>query len=366
MPALHRYFGTPVTTCDSEHPLLHALLRHPLRHAGHHPRRPGAHGSRIAILGIRLGNGAEGGLPGAEDRRSARAFPEGSRRPRQPHEAQRMAGALARRLDQSCAPCCCSARISFCCVPGLALLALGLLLTVPVSLGPRAARSHHALAQLDDAGPDPLRGRAAVLLPGLHRAGDVPLLRGAGRTLAAPVFVTTAPCWPAASPGWRAARSACRWSINTWPEACACRRAHAANASGGAGAALPGRRLPHLQLHAGAARRQPPRRRRPRLPGAMTRGPISHALVTGGAGCIGSDLAAALLDRGHRVTVIDNLSSGKHRAHRGPAAAPRLPLHRRRPAGPRRAGRGPARASDMVLSPGRQSRRQVRSRRPHR
>ncbi len=35
-------------------------------------------------------------------------------------------------------------------------------------------------------------------------------------------------------------------------------------------------------------------------------------LVTGGAGCIGSDLAAALLDRGHRVTVIDNLGSGKY------------------------------------------------------
>jgi len=35
-------------------------------------------------------------------------------------------------------------------------------------------------------------------------------------------------------------------------------------------------------------------------------------LVTGGAGCIGSDLASALVARGHRVTVIDNLSSGKH------------------------------------------------------
>jgi UDP-glucose 4-epimerase len=34
-------------------------------------------------------------------------------------------------------------------------------------------------------------------------------------------------------------------------------------------------------------------------------------LVTGGAGCIGSDLAAALLNRGCRVTVLDNLSSGK-------------------------------------------------------
>jgi UDP-glucose 4-epimerase len=36
-----------------------------------------------------------------------------------------------------------------------------------------------------------------------------------------------------------------------------------------------------------------------------------NALVTGGAGCIGSDLSAALLARGDRVTVVDNLSSGK-------------------------------------------------------
>lgn len=34
-------------------------------------------------------------------------------------------------------------------------------------------------------------------------------------------------------------------------------------------------------------------------------------LVTGGAGCIGSDLAGALLAQGHRVRVYDNLSSGK-------------------------------------------------------
>ncbi len=36
-----------------------------------------------------------------------------------------------------------------------------------------------------------------------------------------------------------------------------------------------------------------------------------RTLVTGGAGCIGSDLAAALLDQGHDVLVVDNLSSGK-------------------------------------------------------
>jgi UDP-glucose 4-epimerase len=36
-----------------------------------------------------------------------------------------------------------------------------------------------------------------------------------------------------------------------------------------------------------------------------------RALVTGGAGCIGSDLVARLLGRGDSVTVLDNLSSGK-------------------------------------------------------
>ena len=38
-----------------------------------------------------------------------------------------------------------------------------------------------------------------------------------------------------------------------------------------------------------------------------------HVVVTGGAGFIGSNIADAYIERGWRVTIIDNLSGGDRR-----------------------------------------------------
>ena len=45
----------------------------------------------------------------------------------------------------------------------------------------------------------------------------------------------------------------------------------------------------------------------------MTSSPLHwHSLVTGGCGLIGRTLCRRLIDLGHHVTLIDNLSTGSH------------------------------------------------------
>ena len=46
------------------------------------------------------------------------------------------------------------------------------------------------------------------------------------------------------------------------------------------------------------------------LPGDEERPLTMHLLLTGGAGFIGSHLSDSLIDAGHQVTVLDNLSTG--------------------------------------------------------
>ncbi len=89
-----------------------------------------------------------------------------------------------------------------------------------------------------------------------------------------------------------------------------------ADALGGARSALSGGRFPYLRLHSRNSCRGPSAGPSPpalNYSESCAASPMTpQILITGGAGCIGSDLAAALLERGHQVTVLDNLSSGKH------------------------------------------------------
>ena len=81
MPRLHQYLGTPVTTW-----ILNVLYgsrsRTSTAGCAHHPRRLHAHGPHVAVLGVRVRDGAEVGRMDLAHRRGSRAVPQGSGRPR--------------------------------------------------------------------------------------------------------------------------------------------------------------------------------------------------------------------------------------------------------------------------------------------
>ena len=196
--------------------------------------------------------------------------------------------------------------------PGLFLLVLGLLLSLPVSFGPVAARADRALDELDDAGPDPGGARAAERLPGQHRASALQLLAAAHRPLAADIRIQ-----PDHGDRLRADRGGHRTvrafvhAVRAPGAAAAARHQRTAEPPGGNRPAASDIRLSDVLQHAGAARGQPSDETAAARQNREFTPMQDRVLITGGAGCIGSDLAAELLRRGSHVTVLDNLTSGK-------------------------------------------------------
>ena len=100
MPWLHQYLGTPVTTWilnllyGSRFSDIHCGMR------GDLARRLRAHEPRVAVLGVRVRDGAEVGAHGSAHCRGSRPLPQGSRRAREPPQARRLDRALEGGLDQ--------------------------------------------------------------------------------------------------------------------------------------------------------------------------------------------------------------------------------------------------------------------------
>src|SRR5918996_545442 len=86
---------------DPEPRLLEQVLGHPLRHARHHTRRPRAHGSPLAVMGVRVRDDPEVGAHGAADSRGSGVVPQGPRRAIEPPQALGLVLAVGGGLDQS-------------------------------------------------------------------------------------------------------------------------------------------------------------------------------------------------------------------------------------------------------------------------
>ena len=136
MPPLHQYFGTPVTTWILNRALRQPVHRHPLRHARHHPRRAAADGPACRSRGStpRRWCSSRCGWSCAPPRCRSRFLKDREGR-LSPPQAVRLVLAVRTPRGSTCARCSSTAPSSSCSSPGIVLLALGLLLTLPLSFG---------------------------------------------------------------------------------------------------------------------------------------------------------------------------------------------------------------------------------------
>ena len=135
MPPLHQYFGTPFTTWilnrlyGSKFSDIHCGMR------GHHPRRAGADGHRLPVVGVRLGDGAQVGPHGAARPPRCRSPSSRTARAGCPTTSGPAGSRRSPRPGSTCARCSSTAPSSSSSSPGIVLLAAGLLLTLPLSFG---------------------------------------------------------------------------------------------------------------------------------------------------------------------------------------------------------------------------------------
>ena len=161
-PRLHRYLGTPVTTWILNRLYSQPLLRHPLRHARHHARRARAHGSAVAVVGVRVRDDARSRCTwSCAPTEVPVTFLKDREGRLEPPQARRLVLAVAGGVDQpardvrlrlgllpASSPASCSWS-SACCS------------RCPLSFGDLAARTGHALAQLAVPRGRAARGRAS-------------------------------------------------------------------------------------------------------------------------------------------------------------------------------------------------------------
>ena len=90
---------------DPQPALREPVHRHPLRHARHQPRRPRAHGARLAVVGVRVGDGAQVGADETPHQRGPGHVLQGPGGPGLAPQARRVGSRRSRPPGSTSGPC---------------------------------------------------------------------------------------------------------------------------------------------------------------------------------------------------------------------------------------------------------------------